>query len=130
MKIDSNQNPRILIIEDDLMLAKMYQTKFEVEKIAAEIAGTGKEALQKAKAGDYRLILLDILLPEVDGFEILKQLKRDDQTKDIPVIILTNLGTSQILVKEGMKLGAADYLIKSQVSANEVVQKVKQNLKK
>ena len=126
--MSTKNGKKILLVEDDLMLARMYQKKFHLEGYEADIVTRGKEAIEKAKAG-YDLIILDILLPEIDGFEVLKAWKDQEETKKIPVIILTNLGTSQVLVKEGLRLGAKDYLIKSQVSAQEVVDKVKKNLK-
>jgi DNA-binding response OmpR family regulator len=107
----------------------MYQKKFKIEGLDADIASRGKEAIEKSSGG-YDLIILDILLPEVDGFDILKTIKSNPDTVNIPVIILTNLGTSQVLVREGMKLGAKDYLIKSQISAKDVVDKVKSYLPK
>ena len=126
---DSKKSKRILIVEDDLLLARMYQKKFSLEGYETDIVTRGREAISKASEG-YDLILLDILLPEVDGFEILKIWKNQENTKKIPVLILSNLGTSQVLIKEGLKLGAEDYFIKSRVSAQDVVDKVQKILKK
>lgn len=120
---------RILIVEDDLLLARMYQKKFSLEGYEADIVTTGRAAISKAREG-YDLIVLDILLPEVDGFEILKNWKSHEETEQIPVLILTNLGTSQVLIKEGLKLGAEDYFIKSRISIQEVIEKVKKILRK
>ncbi len=120
---------RVLIVEDDLLLAHMYQKKFNIDNFEADIVTRGREAIDKAR-DNYDVIILDILLPEIDGFEILKIWKSQDETKNIPVLILTNLGTSQVLIKEGMKLGAEDYFIKSKVSAQDVIDKVKEILKK
>ncbi|MFH1749730.1 MAG: response regulator transcription factor [bacterium] len=120
---------RVLIVEDDLLLARMYQKKFDIENFQADIVTRGREAISKAR-DNYDVIILDILLPEIDGFEILKEWKSKEETKKIPVLILTNLGTSQVLIREGMKLGAEDYFIKSKVSAQDVIDKVKKILKK
>lgn len=129
MTTKTSKKPRILIVEDDLLLARMYQKKFSIENFTADIVTRGREAIGAIR-DNYDLAVLDILLPEVDGFEILKEWKTNPDTKKIPVLILTNLGTSQVLIKEGMRLGAEDYFIKSKVSAQDVIDKVKKILKK
>jgi len=118
----------ILIIEDDLVLTRMYQKKFEFDGFQVFLGFGGQEGLKLAQEKQPNIILLDIMMPEMDGFEVLKRLKKDSTTSAIPVIILTNLGTSQVLIDEALRLGAKDYLIKSKTSSAEVVKKVEVNI--
>lgn len=117
---------KVLIVEDDAFLAGIYSSKFQSEGFLVEHAGDGEEALKLAQHGPD-IILLDILLPKMDGFEVLKHLKKDAKTKDIPVILLTNLGQKSD-VEFGLKQGAADYLIKAHFMPQETVEKVKKVL--
>lgn len=119
---------KILIVEDDEFLANIYQTKFAVEGFKVFIAQDGEQGLKMAKSKAPRVILLDILLPKLDGFAVLAELKKEAATKDIPVILLTNLGQKED-VKKGLSLGAVDYLIKAHFKPSETVEKVKKILK-
>jgi DNA-binding response OmpR family regulator len=118
---------RILLVEDDFFLADIYQTKLAVEDYEVVVAQDGVEGLTLAKEAKPALILLDIMLPKMDGLEVLKKLKADDQTKNIPVILLSNLG-QEFVVKGGMNLGAVDYLLKSDLTPREVIDKIKKYL--
>jgi len=120
---------KILIIEDDETLVKMYQRKLEHEGFQVAVAYSGGEGMLKAPREKPDLILLDIMMPAVDGFEVIKNLKAVRETKDIPIIILTNLGTSEIFINEAKSLGVKNYLVKYKTSADEVVVKIKQELK-
>ncbi len=113
----------ILLVEDDTFLANIYKTKFEMEGFKVTHADNGESGYQGA--GKYKpdIILLDILLPKMDGFAVLKKLKEDDAVKDIPVILLTNLGQKDD-VEKGLELGAVDYLIKAHFKPSETVSKV------
>ncbi len=117
----------ILLIEDDTFLAGMYVTKLTMEGFTVALAGDGQEGLSLAKEKIPDLILLDILLPKMNGFDVLKVLKSDASTKKVPVILLTNLGQKSDVVK-GLDLGAADYLIKAHFMPSEVVAKIKEVL--
>ena len=119
---------RILIIEDDTFLAGMYVTKLGMEKFATDVASDGKSGLDKAKRWSPDLILLDILLPKMNGFDVLRALKASAQMRDIPVILLTNLGQKSDVLK-GLAAGAADYLIKAHFMPSEVVDKIKEVLR-
>lgn len=121
---------KILIVEDDEILAKMYLKKLEHEGFTVENAYSGEEGLKAVNKEKPDLILLDIMMPGIDGFAVVKQLKADDNTKNIPIIILTNLGTSQIFVDEAKMLGVNEYLVKYKTSASEVVTKIKEELSK
>lgn len=115
---------KILLIEDDQDLAELYEevlaSKFEVV-----VAFDGKKGLELARMKPD-LILLDILLPEINGFELLKLLKTDPETKNIPVVVLTNLGSKNIDddKKLAMLLGAEDYWLKAYHKPDEIVAKV------
>lgn len=115
---------KILLIEDDSFLASMYVTKLNLEGFEVQVAGDGEKGLEMVQNEQPALILLDIILPKMSGFDVLKDLKMDKQTKDIPVILLTNLGQRED-VQKGIKLGAKDYLIKAHFMPSEVVEKIK-----
>jgi len=118
---------KILLVEDDTFLAGMYVSKLGFENFEIGLANDGQMGLKLAKKDLPDLILLDILLPKLDGFEVLKKLKKDEATKNIPVILLTNLGQKDD-VENGLALGAADYLIKAHFLPQEVIQKIKDAL--
>ncbi|MDO8559778.1 MAG: response regulator [bacterium] len=114
----------ILLVEDDEFLAELYATKLNLEGFEVLSAADGKKGLKLAQDKQPALVLLDIILPKLDGFEVLKGLKEGAATKDIPVILLTNLSQKDE-VKRGLDLGAADYLIKAHFMPSEVVKKIK-----
>lgn len=117
----------LLLVEDDTFLAGMYVTKLTMEGFTTELASDGKAGLDKALKLHPDLILLDILMPKMNGFEVLEALKKDAQGKKIPVILLTNLGQKTDVLK-GLELGADDYLIKAHFMPSEVVDKIKKIL--
>ncbi|MFH0951640.1 MAG: response regulator [Patescibacteria group bacterium] len=120
---------KVLIVEDEKMLADMYKTKFEMDGFTAIQALNGQAGLDAAKADKPDIILLDIIMPKLDGFVVLQELKKDPKTKNIPVILLTNLGQEDD-IKKGKSLGANDYFVKANHSPAEVVAKVKTHLNK
>ncbi|PIR13808.1 response regulator [Candidatus Falkowbacteria bacterium CG11_big_fil_rev_8_21_14_0_20_39_10] len=120
---------KILLIEDDPFLLNMYTTKFELENFKVVTAEDGEKGLKLASQELPDIVLLDIMLPKMDGYEVLKALKADEKTKAIPVILLTNLSQKDE-VKQGMTLGAEDYLIKAHFMPSEVVKKIKDVVKK
>lgn len=115
---------KILIIEDDRYISKMYQLKLSLEGYEVQVAENGREGVDRVKEFMPDIILLDILMPELDGFEVLKIVKGDEATKDIPVLIMSNLGQEDH-VEKGMKLGAIGYIVKSQYTPSKVVEKIK-----
>jgi len=115
---------RIMIAEDDQFLANAYRVKLERENFEVSIVYQGKELLDKVEDFKPHLILLDLVMPLMDGFEALKALKANKSTESIPVLITSNLGQQTDLDKS-MKLGAVDYIIKSNVSLKDIVKKIK-----
>ena len=118
-------NARILIVDDDPLIARMYETRMKAEGYDVEVATNGEEALATVRKETPDLILLDVMMPKLNGVETLKILKGEEKTKKIPVIILTNLGDRPEDVANAKKLGALDYLVKTQVSLKELSEKVK-----
>ena len=119
---------KILIVEDDQMICSMYKTKFEADGFACLTANNGADGLAMAKKEKPDLVMLDVILPQLDGFSVLKEIKANSQTKSIPVIMLTNLGTDEDK-KKGETLGAADYWVKASLTPAEISKKIKEHLK-
>lgn len=120
---------KILIVEDEAAL--LYALKAELTHNGFEIleAMDGEKGLKILEEQRPDIIILDLLLPGIDGFEVLRRIKSKDETKNIPVIILTNLGDPESIEK-GKKLGADDYLIKTDYSLEDVIKKLKNLIKK
>ena len=118
----------VLLVEDDTFLANIYKTKFDMEGFKVSVSENGEEGLADAKKKKPDIILLDILLPKMDGFTVLEKLKEASGVKDIPVILLTNLGQKDD-VSKGLEMGAVDYLIKAHFKPSEVVEKGNKVLK-
>ena len=114
---------KVLLVEDDAMIVDIYKLRLESEGYEVTVTEKGSEALELAKSQKPAIILLDIMLPETDGFSILKTLKDDVDLKSIPVILLTNL-SQESDHKKGLEYGAQEYLVKSQNTPAEVIQKV------
>ena len=119
----------ILLIEDDPFLAEIYAAKFRDANFEIEVAADSILGISKTKEKKYDLILLDIVIPNINGFEVLRSLKNDPEVKNIPVVILSNLGEEEN-VKKGLSLGAEAYYIKAHYTPTEVVAKVKEILDK
>lgn len=120
----ADEKIKVLLVEDDKMIIDMYTLKFTQEGYEVVQAENGKDAVALAKTVNPDIILLDIILPQMDGFSVLKEIKADPNVKDVPVILLTNLGQDGD-VKKGLELGATDYLIKANYTPSQVVDKVK-----
>ena len=115
---------KILIVEDDLFLANLLSLRFKKESFEVIQAFSGTEALEKLKSVRPDVILLDIILPQKNGFEVLESISQNPQTSSIPVIIVSNLGQESDIEK-GKMLGAIDYYVKARLSIDELVNKVK-----
>lgn len=117
----------ILIIEDDKFLRELIAQKLFKEEYNVSEAIDGEEGIKKIKEEKPDLVLLDLILPGIDGFEVLSQIKENSSLVQIPVIILSNLGQKED-VEKGLKLGAVDYLIKAHFTPGEIIEKIKSAL--
>lgn len=118
---------KILLVEDDDALANVYKTRLEVEGFDVRHVGNGEDALSNAVEYRPDLIVLDVMMPKIDGFDVLDILRQTPETTGMRVIMLTAL--SQAKDKErAEKLGADDYLVKSQVVISDVISRIKHHL--
>lgn len=121
------ESKKVLSIEDDAFLSSLVASKLIEAGFSVITASTGKDGIAKATLEQPNLILLDIMLPDMGGFEILEKLKSAPATKDIPVIILSNLG-GRDEIEKGVALGASSYLIKSNILPHEVAEMVQSQI--
>ena len=118
------QEKVVLIVDDDITLLEMYIERIRAEGAIVVEAHDGEEALEKARETKPSIILLDIMMPKINGFEVLKVLKSDPETADVPVIILSAL-SDEGKRKQGLQLGASDYIVKSETLPIDVIEKMK-----
>ena len=118
----------ILIVEDDKFLRELIAQKLLKEGYDISEAIDGEEGIKKIKTEKPDLVLLDLILPGIDGFEVLSRMKADEKLAEIPVIILSNLGQREE-IERGLKLGANDYMIKAHFTPREIIDKIKSVLK-
>jgi DNA-binding response OmpR family regulator len=118
---------RLVLIEDDLAIALMYQLQLVTDGFEVELATDGASGLRKVQDGPPDLILLDLLLPRLQGMDVLRAIGNDPRLAGVPVLILSNYGEPD-MVKEGMQLGARDYLIKSQTTPIQLSTRLKEFL--
>ncbi len=119
---------KVLLIEDEKEVAELYRLKLSLDGYSVTVARDGKEGLEKAFELKPDLIFLDIKMPGLDGFEVLKNLRLNDLTKTTPVVILSNFD-EQEMIEKGLTLGANEYLIKSQFNPGELSKKAKSYFK-
>ena len=118
---------KILIIEDDKFLRELIGQKITNTGYDVSEAIDGEEGIKKVMEEKPDLVLLDLILPGIDGFEVLSRMKKEEELSEIPVIILSNLGQKED-VERGLNLGANDYLIKAHFTPGEIIEKVKKVL--
>jgi CheY-like chemotaxis protein len=123
----SKQNYTILLAEDELFLSRTYENRLTLDGYTVLLAHDGEEAIQLILKDKPALVLLDLIMPKKNGFEVLEIIKQDDSVKHIPIIITSNLGQDSDIEK-AMSLGAIDYVIKSNISLKDLSQKVKECL--
>ena len=116
-------SPHVLIIESDAFLANIYRTAFESQNYKVSIAENGENGCKDAIRKQPNAILLDIMLPKLDGFNVLEQLRNETKTKDLPIIILSSRGAREDIEK-AFAFGAHDYIIKKQFSPDEIVERI------
>jgi len=118
---------KILLVEDDGFLASIYSQKLELEGYDVNFATNGEDGLRLAQKDHPDLILLDLLMPKMDGFEVLEKLKASETTSTIPVLVLTNVGSRED-VERCIRLGAVGYVIKAHSLPHETVKRVREIL--
>lgn len=122
----------ILLIEDDPFLIDIYTTKLKRAGFLVEVATDGQRGLEKLFAGNFDLLLLDIVLPQIDGWEILNKIENSkfkiQNLRDLKIVVLSNLGQKEE-VEKGLKMGATKYLIKAHYTPSQVVEEIKKVLK-
>lgn len=116
--------PKVLLIEDDPMIYRLYQKLFTLEGFEIEIAENGNVGLKKLNEAKPDILLMDIMMPEMNGLEMLAKVKEDPETKDIPVVVLTNIADMNI-TQMALQKGAVLCIIKSQTEPEEVINSVK-----
>lgn len=118
-------NKKILLVEDEPMLSNLLKGRLEKDGLQVTQAKDGAEALVDLKNNKYDLMLLDIILPKMSGFEVMEAMKSDPNVQDVPVVIVSNLGQESD-VQKGQMLGAVGYFVKAQLSIEELVSKIKE----
>ncbi|KKR48711.1 MAG: Response regulator receiver domain protein [Candidatus Magasanikbacteria bacterium GW2011_GWC2_40_17] len=121
------KNGKVLIVEDDALLAKVLSQGFAAENFEVGVVENGLESLDMAKKFQPKIILLDLMLPGIDGFEVLKQLKESEETKNIPVIVISNLDQVSD-VKSAKVLGAEEYFIKANTQLQKIIDYTKSRI--
>lgn len=122
-----NQQKKVLLVEDDPFIAEIYALPLQQAGFQVIVADDGEKGVQKAKETCPDLIFLDLLLPKLNGLEVLKILKDDPQLKNIPVVIATNL-TDEVAAKKSLDMGALDCLVKINIDSSDIVRKAKEIL--
>lgn len=121
------EKKKILIVEDDMVLQKTLGEFLVSEGFETIVASDGEEAIEVLNKEVPDLILLDIILPKKDGYEVVKEVRANERMNNIPIILLTNLGSAQD-VEKALELGATTYLVKADYTLEEVVIKIKDTL--
>lgn len=120
---------KVLVVEDDKFLRELINRKLQSENFETVLAVDGEVALVLIEKEMPDIVLLDLILPGINGFEVLAKIKESEKTKNIPVVILSNLGQKDDIDK-GMNLGATDYLVKAHFTPSEIIEKTNQILAK
>ncbi|KKQ40558.1 MAG: Two component transcriptional regulator, winged helix family [Candidatus Magasanikbacteria bacterium GW2011_GWA2_37_8] len=126
--IGKSNKKKVLLVEDDALLVTVLEKQLKEEGYIAEKVGNGLEVITTAHKFKPNLILLDLVLPGLDGFEILRQLKEDDELSTVPVVVLSNLDKEGD-VKSTIALGAKEHIVKVKTKLGDVIGAVKRNIK-
>ncbi len=127
MTLNNQKIYTILLVEDDLFVRDLYVRTLERANFHIVTAIDGEEGVQNAQTSNPDLILLDIMLPKINGIDVLRKIKSQDQTKNIPVFLLTNLG-QEAIIKEAFNIGAAGFFLKARLLPQEVIGFIKKFL--
>ncbi|MDA2936194.1 response regulator [Patescibacteria group bacterium AH-259-L05] len=125
----ADKKHKILIAEDDIFISRAYKDGLEQAGFEVITAADGQETLEKIRTEKPRLVLLDLIMPNKNGFEVLEEVKGDEALRKVPIVILSNLGQESDIEK-GKELGAIDYLVKADLSMRQVIEKIKQYVTK
>lgn len=117
-------NKKVLLVEDDNILREAYQHFLEKSGYVIYVASTGPDAVSYTENETFDIVVLDIIIPGFDGFHVIAKLKENPKTKEIPIVVLTNLDEEKFLMR-AMKLGATEYLIKTNVTPQGVASHIK-----
>jgi len=122
--------PTVFLIEDDPLIIRMYERVFRLSEFEILIAKNGQEAMHMMENGEVSpdIILLDIMMPEANGLEVITWIKKDPKLSEVPIIVLTNLSGGKESRKKSLELGAEMFLIKSQHTPQEIVEIVRKTL--
>lgn len=122
---------KILLVEDDGFLREIIFKRLVNEGFDVVEAEDGEKALIEVNRGDFDVVLLDIILPNINGFEVLEKIKsnENEKIKNLPVIMLSNLG-QETDIEKAMSMGASNYLVKAHFTTDEIIGKIKQELEK
>ncbi|UMX48114.1 MAG: response regulator [Candidatus Nealsonbacteria bacterium DGGOD1a] len=129
----NNEGKRILVVEDDPFLSDIYNTKLKQGGFDVDSAMTGEECLQKLNSKNYDLMLLDIVLPQLDGWEVMARVREmrqknpDSDLNRLKIIILSNLGQKEE-IKKGLELGADGFMIKAHFTPSEIAEEINKTL--
>lgn len=126
---ETNTNKKILVVEDESALLFALKAELSSSGFEVDVASDGEEGIRKIRNEKPDLVILDLLLPKKDGFEVLEDLNKEGLTKEIPVMVISNLGEKKN-VERAMKAGAVDYLIKTENSLEGIIKKIKGVLEK
>ena len=118
---------KVLIVEDELSMQRALRSKLEQSGYAISTAADGIQAIEEMRKNRPDLVLLDLIMPRLDGISVLREMKKDEELRDLPVVILTNLSTGD-KVAEAMQLGTFDFLVKANYSLDDVLKKVKERI--
>jgi DNA-binding response OmpR family regulator len=127
--VPKNKKPKVLVVEDDVFLSNVHKKKLALEGFEVYMAGNGQEALALAPKVKPDIILLDLIMPVMDGFQTLKELKENPELKDIKVLILSNLSQDEDKQRV-MEMGAVDFVVKVNVSFRAIIGHIKYHLGK
>jgi len=119
----------ILLAEDDAVLSRMYQKRLVLAGANVILAQNGKEAVEKAGSEKIDCMLLDLMMPIMNGYEVIRQIKADKETAYIPIIVLTNLDEHPEFIEKATEKRIEEYLVKSNVSVDEIIQKIAEHIK-
>lgn len=120
---------KVLLVEDEEFIRDLFKRQLDLSGFTTDAFGTGQDGLSALSKNGYDLVLLDIMLPDINGLQILQNIRQNPATKNIVVVLLTNLGQDAV-IKQGFELGADGYLVKAAYTPDQIVQEVKNIVQK